>query len=171
MSKWNSGHIDSFWDFKHRDLSYQRGRAFNNPEDLKKWEDLGFKLDPAGGDTYDMKNIMPAWADPFFHMFGGDNVGISFFRMRTGDILPAHRDTYKTYIKFHNIENPASVNRAIIFLEDWKPGHIFEIEGTPITKWVAGDYIKWNYNAEHMAANLGLDFRYTLQITFTDTHV
>jgi len=55
-----------------------------------------------------------------------------------------------------------------VFLEDWQPGHILEIDGSPISQWHAGDYVIWNYDTPHMAANLGLVPRYTAQITFTN---
>jgi hypothetical protein len=117
---------------------------------------------------YDMKNTMPDWCNRFFSIFNGSNIGLSFYRMNTCNILPHHRDTYSYYKKLFNIENNLSIWRAIIFLEDWKPGHIFEIEQEPITKWRAGEYVLWQYDSDHMAANLGLDPRYTAQITFTD---
>jgi hypothetical protein len=53
----------------------------------------------------------------------------------------------------------------VIFLEDWQSGHYFEIDGTPITAWSAGDVITWRYDVPHVAANVGMTDRYTLQIT------
>jgi hypothetical protein len=167
MSNWYTGHTNPVWGTNHRDLEYRRGR-YNNLKDLEMWEQLGLKLNPAGGDVFDMKNVMPDWANIFFTLFKGNNVGISFFRMNTGDILPTHQDTYEVYRKVNNIIDASTVSRAIIFLEDWRPGHIFEIAGTPITNWKAGDYVVWSYDVSHMAANLGLQPRYTMQITFTN---
>lgn len=164
---WYTGHTEPFWGTKHRDLEYRRGR-YNNSNDLEVWKRLGFKLNDAGGDVYDMKNVMPDWADKFFTLFEGKNVGISFFRMNTGDILPTHQDTYEVYRKVNNIVDTSTISRAIIFLENWRPGHIFEISGTPITNWKAGDYVVWTYDTGHMAANIGLQPRYTMQITFTN---
>jgi hypothetical protein len=88
--------------------------------------------------------------------------------MDTCNILPYHRDTYSYYKNLFDITDNLSIWRAVIFLEDWKPGHIFEIENTPITNWKAGEYVLWQYDSEHMAANLGLDPRYTAQLTFTN---
>jgi len=31
--------------------------------------------------------------------------------------------------------------------------------------WKAGDYAIWTGNTKHFAANIGVDYRYTLQIT------
>ena len=50
-------------------------------------------------------------------------------------------------------------------MEDWKSGHYFEVEGNPFIEWKSGDYISWVGNTEHFAANIGIEYRYTLQIT------
>jgi hypothetical protein len=52
-----------------------------------------------------------------------------------------------------------------VFLEDWKPGHYFEGNDIAKVNWKAGDVVEWQYDAPHLAANLGLEPRYTLQIT------
>lgn len=160
--------VEPFWGLEHRYLNYQR-EMFNCEEDLIKWRSQGYSQTHFTGSMYDMKNIMPDWCNRFFSIFeNSENVGLSFYRMDTCNILPHHRDTYSYYKKLFNIENNLSIWRAIIFLEDWKPGHIFEIEQEPITKWRAGEYVLWQYDSEHMAANLGLEPRYTAQITFTN---
>jgi hypothetical protein len=161
------GLIEPFWGFEHRYLNYIR-EPFNCEEDLIRWRSQGYSHDHFTGEMYDMKNTMPAWTKEFFSLFSGINVGLSFYRMTTGNILPTHQDTYSYYKKLFSIKNNFSMWRAIIFLEDWKPGHIFEIDATPITNWKAGEYVLWQYDTPHMAANLGLDPRYTAQITFTD---
>jgi hypothetical protein len=53
----------------------------------------------------------------------------------------------------------------LVLLEDWKPGHYFEVAGTPYVNWHSGDIVEWVYNVPHAAANIGLEDRYTLQIT------
>lgn len=159
--------IKPFWNLEHRYLNYQR-EPFNCEEDLKLWRSQGYSQCHFTGSMYDMKNVMPEWTNPFFSIFKGKNIGISFYRMETCNILPYHRDTYEYYKKVFNISDTSNIWRSIIFLEDWKPGHIFEIEDTPITKWKAGDYVLWQYDSPHMAANLGLEPRYTVQITFTN---
>ena len=92
------------------------------------------------------------------------NLGICYYRMETGVILPEHSDHYTTYInKFKCDIN--QIHRLLIFLEDWKSGHYFEVENTPITNWKMGDCYMWNGETKHMAANMGPHYRYTLQIT------
>ncbi len=160
------GLIKPFWGIEHRFLNYQR-EPFNSEEDIVRWRSQGYSQTHFTGSMYDMKKVMPKWCDKFFSLFEGTNVGLSFYKMETCNILPHHRDTYNLYKKVFNIVDNLSIYRAIIFLEDWKPGHIFEIENTSISDWKAGEYVLWQYDAEHMAANLGLEPRYTAQVTFT----
>jgi hypothetical protein len=84
--------------------------------------------------------------------------------MGTGVILPNHKDTYAKYREIFGVRLKDCV-RVVVYLEDWKPGHIAEIEDKPITDWRAGDYLFWESDTPHMAANIGLDKRYTLQLT------
>jgi len=161
------GLVDPFWGLEHRYLNYTR-ELFNCEEDLIRWRSQGYSHDHFTGEMYDMKSIMPKWTTGFFSLFNGSNVGVSFYRMTTCNILPTHRDTYNYYKKLFAINDNSSIWRAVIFLEAWKPGHIFEIDNTPIINWKAGEYVLWQYDTPHMAANLGLDPRYTAQITFTN---
>jgi len=161
------GLITPFWEYQHRHLNYVR-EPFNCQEDLILWKSQGYSQEHFTGEMYDMRNPMPTWTEKFLNVFGGTNIGLSFYKMNTCNILPQHRDTYYRYIKLFNIQDTSKIHRAVIFLEDWRPGHIFEIERTPITNWKAGEYVLWQYDAEHMAANLGLEPRYTLQVTYTD---
>jgi len=86
--------------------------------------------------------------------------------MTTGTVLPEHVDTYERYIKLFNLKGQEdTIRRALIFLEDWSSGHYLEVAGTPITNWVKGNYVIWKNNTPHMAANIGITPRYTLQIT------
>jgi hypothetical protein len=84
--------------------------------------------------------------------------------MVTNEIIPVHGDNYKLYREIFNCKLN-DINRIIIFLEDWKSGHYFELDGEPFVNWKAGDYFIWNGDLEHMAANIGIEDRYTLQIT------
>lgn len=161
------GLITPFWEYQHRYLNYVR-EPFNCQEDLILWRSQGYSQEHFTGEMYDMRNLMPAWTEKFLNVFEGTNIGLSFYKMNTCNILPQHRDTYYRYIKLFNIQDTSKIHRAVIFLEDWQPGHIFEIERTPVTNWKAGEYVLWQYDAEHMAANLGLEPRYTLQVTYTD---
>lgn len=80
--------------------------------------------------------------------------------------MPNHSDLYKRYIELFNLQGKEqTIRRALVLLEDWKSGHYLEAIGEPIVNWVAGTVVEWPYDTPHMAANIGLEDRYTLQIT------
>jgi hypothetical protein len=121
------------------------------------------------GAMCDMRRPQPVWNSMFvkyFNRFGWADVGTSYYRMSSGTILPVHQDTYKRYVELFNLKGQEhNIHRAIVFLEDWASGHYLEINSEPIIKWAAGDVVTWPYDTPHMAANMGLTPRYTLQIT------
>ena len=160
-------HINRFWDREYQNLSYIR-EPFNDTISLAKWTTLGY-TGPYTGDMCDMRSPQPSWNQRFVDYFearGYKDVGTSYYRMNTGTILPVHSDLYVRYIDLFNLKGKEhSVYRSIVFLEDWSSGHYLEIDNDPITDWRAGDVIEWRYDAPHMAANIGLLPRYTLQIT------
>lgn len=167
-SNWDTGWINSkkFWNLDIiKNLSYTR-EQFNDTAQLDTWGTAGHQ--PRTGALFDMRNTtqpdttqqLIAWATRLEH------VGISYYRMTPGDNLPYHSDTYKKYIDIFNLQGrTAQIWRYIFFVEDWKPGHIFEIDGCPFSGWKAGDWVSWRYDVPHMAANLGHENRYTIQLT------
>ena len=53
----------------------------------------------------------------------------------------------------------------MVFLENWKTGHYFQLENDVYTYWRQGEYVEWSSEQAHMGANVGPEPRYTLQIT------
>ena len=84
--------------------------------------------------------------------------------METGVILPTHADLYQEYTKKFNLTQRQS-ERVLLLLEDWKPGHYLEVNGKPIVDWKAGYWVWWPGDMEHAASNIGIDYRYSLQLT------
>lgn len=163
----NKFHLTKFWDYTYRDLAYSR-EPFNDSPSVVNWLLLGYQ-GPFTGFMCDMRNAQPTWNSRFLEIFsakGWQDIGTSYYRMDTGTILPTHGDLYTKYINLFNLSGQEHrVFRAIVFLEDWQPGHYFEIDGVAWTNWCAGDGVEWEYNTPHAAANIGLTPRYTLQIT------
>jgi hypothetical protein len=116
-----------------------------------------------------MRSQQPQWNNQFIDIYsakGWKNIGTSYYRMMPGTILPTHSDLYKKYVSIFGLRGKESnIKRAVVFLEPWQPGHYAEYCNAPFTNWQAGDTVEWNYDAPHMAANVGLVPRYTLQIT------
>ena len=159
--------IDPFWNNEYQRLQYVN-ETFNDPVSLKQWMDLGF-ANRFTGDMCDMRSPQPKWNNGiinFFANLGWQDIGTSYYRMMPGTILPTHQDLYLRYIdlfELHGREH--SIRRAVIFLEDWQPGHYAEYRDEPFVKWRAGDTVEWVYDTPHMAANMGSTPRYTLQVT------
>lgn len=165
---YNTGHIDPWWTTEHLSLTYKY-RPTVKDHDIKRWIEQGYPSTlNFNGEDYNMEDIRqhkPDIADRFMNIFPWEQVGISFFRMNTCDILPVHQDHYTKYQQVTKINNPQRIRRAIIFLEDWASGHYFEVDGQPILNWHAGDYVIWHYDTPHFAGNFGITPRYTVQIT------
>ena len=159
--------IAKFWDNEFKQLEYLN-EPFNDDENTRAWIALGFP-GKFTGDMCDMRSPQPAWNNriiTMFERFGWQDVGTSYYRMGPGTILPTHSDLYLKYINLHNLQGrELSIMRAVVFLEDWKPGHYAEYRDKPFTNWRAGATVEWQYDEPHMAANMGTEPRYTLQIT------
>jgi hypothetical protein len=159
--------IDPFWDDEYKRLDYSV-ESFNNLLDTERWLKAGYRGNFTGA-MCDMRKQQPTWNQKFIDYFTGmgwQDIGTSYYRMDTGTILPVHQDTYKRYVELFNLQGKEHrIRRAIVFLEDWQSGHYLELKGVPVTRWSQGFIVMWAYDAPHMAANIGLTPRYTLQIT------
>jgi hypothetical protein len=164
MRRYSFGHITPWWDDSFKDLNYLY-YPLKNTDDLDRWNGEGYKSLKLNGGLYNMSQPMPDYADPFFTLFNWTNVGIAFYRQNTCEALPLHQDSYTSYRKMFDIEDPGVIWRCIVFLEDWKSGHYFEIAGAAHMNWRRGDYVYWNYDVPHYAGNFGLESKYTMQIT------
>jgi len=159
--------IPVFWSDEYKSLNYVH-EQFNDSESLKKWKALGYS-DKVTGDMCDMRSPQPKCNNQFINIFtemGWKDIGTSYYRMDTGTVLPTHSDLYLRYIELYNLQGQEQhIRRAVIFLEDWRPGHYSEINGEGMSFWTAGTTLEWQYDAPHAAANIGIDPRYTLQLT------
>lgn len=160
-------HIVPFWDDEFKRLEYIQ-EPFNDPASVALWLSQGYP-NKITGDLCDMRHRLPKWADKFFGIyeeFGWHDIGIAFYRMKTGTVMPVHSDLYKRYVELFDLKGEErTIRRALVLLEDWKPGHYLEVAGKPYVNWRAGDVVEWAYDEPHSAANIGLEDRYTLQIT------
>jgi hypothetical protein len=159
--------IPVFWSDEYKSLNYVH-EQFNDAASLKKWKALGY-TDKVTGDMCDMRSPQPKCNNQFINIFtemGWKDIGTSYYRMDTGTVLPTHSDLYLRYIELYNLQGREHcIRRAVIFLEDWKPGHYSEINGEGMSFWTAGTTLEWHYDAPHAAANIGIEPRYTLQLT------
>jgi len=169
MNSWKIGKIEPFWDEQYKDLNYIK-EPFNNQEEVDVWKKDGY-VHPEylyTGQMCKHGERHPTWSPKIVEWlekdFGWKDVGVNYYRMETGCILPLHSDIYKQYTEMFNLRLD-QVERVLLFMEDWKSGHYFEVDGNPIMDYVAGTYAWWTGEVEHMAANIGKGYRYTLQLT------
>lgn len=164
--KWRKGHISRFWNTDDiKKLPYVRQPLMDC--EIEEWKSKGYDyVKSFSGSMYDNRNPMPEWVSRFDKIFNLKNMTYSFYKMSQLEIMPEHIDHFQTYMKLFDTEYK-DVARILVMLEDWKPGHYLEIDGVGIVNWVAGDYFFWESDVPHAAANIGVEDRYTLQITGT----
>ena len=156
-----------FWNDEYKTLDYVND-PFNDIASVQQWTGLGYGNNFTG-DMCDMRRPQPLFNDQFIKIFaerGWKDIGTSYYRMWPGTILPNHQDLYKKYVELFDLHGQEhTIRRAIVYLEDWKSGHYAEFKEKPYTGWRAGDVVEWYYDTPHLAANMGTEPRYTLQIT------
>lgn len=94
-----------------------------------------------------------------------DEKGISLHLARPGTVIPSHRDEYNAYRSRLGIDNVNRIVRAVVFLEDWQPGHYLGVDDRAFSQWQAGDWVAWFGSQPHTVANLGSYNRYTMTVT------
>lgn len=165
MKKYWTAHIDPIWDHSFKSLVYEY-LPHKDQTMVQQWLDQGYnQTQTLNGAVHTFRDNIPDYARPLCNRLAWNDMGCQLFRMNTGDIIPMHQDHYLGYSRAMNITDLNRIWRAVVFLEDWKSGHYLEINSEAFTGWAAGDYVVWNNDVPHMAANIGIDPRYTLQIT------
>lgn len=161
------GNVSPKWDIAvFNDIAWC-SQPFNDSGQYSKWVEQGYHKENTIGVWVDITSYdFPAILKEMFSSWRGLNdIGLTVFKMTTGEILPVHFDTYSYYKKIFKLGNDANIFRTIVMLDDWRSGHYLEVNGTPFVGWKAGDWFEWSNDTPHMAANIGLEPRYTLQIT------
>lgn len=158
-----TGHFDPFWNDDFKEFPYVKQPIMDS--EIQQWKNMGYDyVKSFSGSMYDNRNPMPEWVKTLEGKMGMYNQTYTFYRMDTLEIMPVHSDHFNTYCRLNNT-TPDQVERAVMMLEDWKPGHYFELDGIGHVNWRAGDWFKWRGDVPHAASNIGVEPRYTLQIT------
>jgi hypothetical protein len=160
-----TGKIDSSSIGQFKNLEY-KNKSFNDLNAVKRWKEIGHIYEKYTGLLIDQSSHIPSWCANITDEFDLKYTTTTLYCMTPGTILPNHKDIYLKYKEIFSLdENFSNIYRVIIFLEDWKSGHYLEVDETPIVSWKKGDYVMWKYDSEHIAANIGSENRYTLQVT------
>ena len=156
LPKLNYKNLD--WN-RSDNVSYQ-GRSDKFEEQNNFYQKIGYtENNTEYFQTFDIGDDIKNFINTLF-----DRCSCSIFKQMPGQTLPQHTDTFYTFAEKNNI-NPKKCIRLNVFLEDWKTGHYFEINDTPVLQWKAGDAIIIEYDKPHLSGNMGLEPKYTMQIT------
>jgi len=156
------GRVPVLWEDDYKKLTYIEDPITGLQ--AEEWKKQGYYHEKTYGEMFGFPNSMPEWVFSVASNLNLSRIGFVFYRMKTLDIMPVHKDHFNQYCEVFNTF-PEKVKRAIVFLEDWKSGHYFEIDGEAIVNWKAGDFVMWQGDAPHSASNIGIEDRYTLQLT------
>jgi hypothetical protein len=86
-------HIERFWDDEFKTLDYIQ-EPFNDPDSVNLWTRQGYPSKFCG-ELCDMRHRLPAWSGKFIEIYqaqGWKDIGLAFYRMRTGTVMPVHSD-------------------------------------------------------------------------------
>lgn len=156
------GKVEPNWNEDFKNFSYTRQPLTN--KELETWRSQGYNHTSFTGEMYGGKNKMPDYVHTIAENIGLKKPGFVFYRMKTGDIMPTHVDHFRKYCEVFSVER-SKVWRAIVFLDDWKPGHYFEIQNEAFCNYRKGEFVVWSADVPHAASNIGIEDRHTLQIT------
>ena len=157
--KWSIDEIENL-DF-HFVPTYQINPSFNQYHHERY-------ANVIGNDAYFLPNTMPSFVDEIMNLQPFKKYRIitpGFHRLQPGMILPLHKDPYKKFMKIYGLDSPEKITRIIVFMQDYIPGHYMQIEDTVITNYTKGCFVQWKGETLHAAFNLGIENRYTLQLT------
>lgn len=160
--------IPILWGHRHRELCYTASE-FQDSNQQANWIESGHQLSVLTIDVSPLTEPLP-WMRYLSDYFADlQDISYCFSRFRPGTYFPMHFDRYGFYSHQHNVTDLSRIRRYILFLEDAVPGHLLQIGKQMYHDWPAGLCVGWQNDQTHMAANLALSDRYTLQITGTVT--
>jgi len=148
-------------------LQYQSLDNVSSQERSSNFEDQNKNFFSAGYNEYNSKYLQTFDVDKKCIKFGKTvfpRFSMSIIKQNPGQTIPAHLDTFFTFSSNNGVD-PADCVRINVFLEDWKSGHYFEINETPVLHWKQGDAIIIRNSDLHLSGNMGMQPKYTMQIT------
>lgn len=100
----------------------------------------------------------------FYEKLRAEEGSVCWLTMEPGDIIPIHRDHFYMLKTKKNVPVESCI-RYLIMLEDWKPGHMVQLDDWALTGWKAGDLWYFDHTVPHWAANCGTENFYTCQVS------
>jgi|APCry1669189440_1035222.scaffolds.fasta_scaffold26482_2 hypothetical protein len=104
------------------------------------------------------------WENAILEQLPLDHAVATLTRQDPGQILPWHQDRF-FFLKNQYPEDPRPIWRFLMFMEDWKMGHVLQVGDTFLHHWHQGDVYVWQPGMHHVSANIGLETKWTCNIT------
>ena len=157
------GHFGVTWQNEHRLLPYVR--PVLSTEAIANFHNAGYLTNSAINFAVEEYNepTVPKWANDIGRVFGLFEQGLKFIRLSQYDVIPPHTISITNYC-LENKADPEDVMHGVLFLEDWQPGQLLEIDGIPHTNWNKGDWFKFWADRPISYANVGKKKMYMVQL-------
>lgn len=155
------------WNNNHKNLEYTLD-FLKDQLLLDIWEQSGIEKNQTAiylhqmTQPYQWMNNIVKQVNEKFNL---SHCSYAFHKLKPGNFLAMHSDKFSFFKKTYNITEENKIRRIIIFLEDGQDGHILIVNNNCYINWKKGEYVSWTGSDLHLAANLGICDRYTLQIT------
>ena len=107
---------------------------------------------------------LPQCWPQFYKELDVEEGSICWLTMEPGEIIPIHKDHFYMLKTRKNVPVESCI-RYLIMLEDWKPGHIVQLDDWTLSNWKAGDVWYLDHTVDHWAANCGRENFYTCQVS------
>lgn len=104
------------------------------------------------------------WESDIARQLPLDRAIVTVTRQDPGQILPWHRDRF-FFLRKHYPQDPRPIWRFLVFLSPWKTGHFLQVADSVLHHWQQGDVVVWQPDTEHLAANVGLEQKWTANVT------
>lgn len=155
------------WQTKHRELEYKLD-YLKDEQLLSLWSMNGIQKDQTKIYLHQMIDPYDWMNDVVKQIIETNSLkypSFAFHKIPPGNFLGMHSDKYGLFRKKHHIQDINKIKRIIVFLEDAVDGHILIVGNNSYINWKKGESVSWVGDQKHLAANLGLQDRYTFQIT------
>lgn len=157
------GHYGVSWFNEHKFLPYVRPEI--SAYQKMQYDEAGYESNPSihyNVEEY-IEPIIPIWAQNVENLFGLYDQELRFVRINQFDVIPPYRISTTEYCRTYKAD-PDDLFNAILMLEDWQAGQLFEIDGVQYSNWKEGDWFKWQTNKTVSYANVGKKKMYMLQV-------
>jgi hypothetical protein len=104
------------------------------------------------------------WEQTIIDQLPLDHAVAALTRQDPGQILPWHEDKFFMLRRLYP-EDVRPIWRFLLMMEDWKIGHILQINNSVFSHWKRGDVVVWKPSTMHLAANAGIEVKWTCNIT------